>query len=83
MFRLNSRRGAGAGRGPGLSHSCRVYQRGVVRRQEEPTARSRARGPGRQAAGFLTNCSLTVPANSAFLLLGLTLKKSLLTSVQQ
>lgn len=44
MFRRNSSRGAGAGRVPGLSHSCWVYQRGIVPRQEEPAARGWALG---------------------------------------
>lgn len=44
MFRRNSSRGAGPGGGPGLSHSCWVYQRGIVPRQEEPTARGWAPG---------------------------------------
>lgn len=38
MFRHNSSRGTGPGRGPGLSHSCWVYQRGIVPRQEKPAA---------------------------------------------
>lgn len=44
MFRRNSSRGTGAGRGPGLSHSCWVYPRGIVLRQEGPAARGWALG---------------------------------------
>lgn len=51
MFRRNSSRGAGAGRGPGLSHSCWVYQRGIAQRQERPAARG-------QGAGVLDNRQL-------------------------
>lgn len=70
MFRRNPGRGAGSGRGPDLSHSCLVYQRGIVRTttQEEPQPGAGPWGPGQQAAGFLTNCSLKVSANSTFLL---------------
>lgn len=46
MFRRNSSRGAGPGGGPGLSHSCWVYQRGIVPRQEAGGARSQRLGPG-------------------------------------
>lgn len=70
MFRHNASRGAGPGRGPGLSHSCWVYQRGIVPRQEKPAAGGWAPGSWTTGSGFLTNCSLKVPANSAFLLLG-------------
>lgn len=66
MFRRNSDRGAGSGRGPALSHSCRVYQRGIVRRQEKPAARGLDTGPGPQAAEFLTKCSLGSPAKLRF-----------------
>lgn len=44
MFRPNSGRRAGPGRGPGLSHSCWVHQRGIVQRQEKPGARGQSTG---------------------------------------
>ena len=44
MFRRNSSRGTGPGTGPGLSHSCWVYQRGIVQQPERPAVRGRCAG---------------------------------------
>lgn len=42
MFRHHSSRGTGAGKEPGLSHSCWMYQRGIVQKRSlEPEARAR------------------------------------------
>ena len=44
MFRRNSSRVVGPGTGPALSHSCWVYQRGIVQQRERPAVRGRCAG---------------------------------------
>ena len=44
MFRRNSSRVAGPGAGPALSHSCWVYQRGIVQQRERPAVKGRCAG---------------------------------------
>lgn len=45
MFRQHSSRGTGPGKGPSLSHSCWIYQRGIVqKRSREPEARAQGSG---------------------------------------
>lgn len=79
MFRHNSSRGAGLGRRPGLSHSCWVYQRGIVQRQERLRPEARALGSWTTGGG-LPDQPLppgSVP-NTTLLLPGLSLQKSFL-----
>ena len=58
MFRHFSSRGNGPGKGPGLSHSCYVYQRGIVQKRSW-SQRPEQRGPRHPATSSSTNYALT------------------------
>lgn len=57
MFRHYSSRGKGPGKGPGLSHSCHVYQRGIVQKRSW-SQRPELRGPRHPATSSFTNYAL-------------------------
>lgn len=57
MFRHYSSRGKGPGKGPGLSHSCYVYQRGIVQKRSW-SQRPELRGPRHPATSSFTNYAL-------------------------
>lgn len=71
MFRRNSSRSAGPGRGPGLSHSCWAYQHGIVQRQEKPEARGQGTGVpdnGRLASSPAAPCKVSCQVPLLFFL---------------
>lgn len=60
MFRHHSSGGPGPGKGPGLSHSCWMYQRGIVQKRGlEPEARAQgSQIPSNQLLPTLPSLSL-------------------------